>query len=113
MKKLILLFLLISAPIFSQEIALLKYNGGGDWYANPTSLPNLIKYCNQTIGTKISEWAMERSLARDANKVAEMITSPDGIKKLRELRQMSPTSAKRWAGTAQLLGNYGIIELKD
>lgn len=67
----------------------------------------------QTIGTKISEWAMERSLARDANKVAEMITSPEGIKKLRELRQMSPTSAKRWAGTAQLLGNYGIIELKD
>ena len=56
---------------------------------------------------------MERSLARDANKVAEMITSPEGIKKLRELRQMSPTSAKRWAGTAQLLGNYGIIELKD
>ncbi len=38
---------------FSQEIALLKYNGGGDWYANPTSLPNLIKYANQNINTKI------------------------------------------------------------
>ena len=38
---------------YSQEIALLKYNGGGDWYANPTSLPNLIKYSNQTINTKI------------------------------------------------------------
>lgn len=38
---------------FAQEIALLKYNGGGDWYANPTSLPNLIKFCNQTINTKI------------------------------------------------------------
>lgn len=37
----------------AQEIALLKYNGGGDWYANPTSLPNLIKYCNQNISTKI------------------------------------------------------------
>ena len=45
--------LLFSAPIFSQEIALLKYSGGGDWYANPTALPNLIKYSNQTIGTKI------------------------------------------------------------
>lgn len=31
------------------KIALLKYNGGGDWYANPTSLPNLIKYCNQQL----------------------------------------------------------------
>lgn len=31
------------------KIALLKYSGGGDWYANPTSLPNLIKYCNQQL----------------------------------------------------------------
>ena len=38
---------------FSQEIALIKYAGGGDWYSNPTSLPNLIKYCNATINTKI------------------------------------------------------------
>ena len=30
----------------STRIALLKYNGGGDWYANPSSLPNLIKFCN-------------------------------------------------------------------
>ena len=53
LKKIIFLFLLFSAPLFSQEIALLKYSGGGDWYSNPTSLPNLIKFCNQTIGTKI------------------------------------------------------------
>ena len=53
MKKLIFLLLLFSVPTFAQEIALLKYSGGGDWYANPTALPNLIKYCNQTIGTKL------------------------------------------------------------
>lgn len=53
MKKYFSLFLLITSASFSQEIALLKYNGGGDWYANPTSLPNLIKYSNQTINTKI------------------------------------------------------------
>jgi hypothetical protein len=53
MKKLIYLLLLISYTVFSQEIALLKYSGGGDWYANPTSLPNLIKYCNANINTKI------------------------------------------------------------
>lgn len=40
---------------FSQEIALAKYAGGGDWYANPTSLPNLVKYCNQTINTKLNQ----------------------------------------------------------
>ena len=53
MKKYFFLFLLITSASFSQEIALLKYNGGGDWYANPTSLPNLIKFSNQTINTKI------------------------------------------------------------
>jgi hypothetical protein len=35
------------------KIALLKYNGGGDWYANPTSLHNLIKYCNQNLGMNL------------------------------------------------------------
>jgi len=39
----------------SYQIALLKYNGGGDWYANPTSLPNLVKFCNANLGTNISE----------------------------------------------------------
>ena len=53
MKKVFFLFLLCSIASFSQEIALVKYNGGGDWYANPTSLPNLIRYCNTNINTKI------------------------------------------------------------
>ena len=42
-----------SALGFSQEIALLKYKGGGDWYANPTALQNLIAFCNTNINTKI------------------------------------------------------------
>jgi hypothetical protein len=33
------------------KLALLKYNGGGDWYANPTALPNLARFCNETMGT--------------------------------------------------------------
>lgn len=53
MKRLSFLLLLISSVSFSQEIALLKYSGGGDWYANPTSLPNLIKFSNQNSNTKI------------------------------------------------------------
>lgn len=35
----------------SLQLALLKYNGGGDWYANPTALPNLAKFCNENLGT--------------------------------------------------------------
>jgi len=38
-----------------QEIAILKYKGGGDWYSNPTALPNLIRFCNANIGTDILE----------------------------------------------------------
>ena len=34
-------------------MAILKYNGGGDWYANPTAVPNLIKFCNNSINTTI------------------------------------------------------------
>lgn len=49
--KFILFFIIslsFSISVFSQvQIGLLKYSGGGDWYANPTSLPNLIKYIQE------------------------------------------------------------------
>lgn len=45
----------LSAQSHSYQIALLKYNGGGDWYANlETSLPNLIAFCNKELGTRIN-----------------------------------------------------------
>jgi len=58
MKKIIYITLFLftissSMAQYSVQIALLKYAGGGDWYANPTSLPNLIKFCNENIGTGI------------------------------------------------------------
>lgn len=54
--KIKLFFIVCLFPLvsFSQEIALLKYKGGGDWYANPTSLPNLIAFCNSNIQTTIN-----------------------------------------------------------
>lgn len=39
----------------SFKLAVLKYNGGGDYYANPTSLPNLVQFCNGTLGMKINK----------------------------------------------------------
>lgn len=47
------LFLTIG-HIMAQELAILKYKGGGDWYGNPTALPNLIAFCNDNINTKIT-----------------------------------------------------------
>nr|WP_246073280.1 DUF4159 domain-containing protein [Formosa sediminum] len=37
----------------AQDVAVLHYKGGGDWYGNPTSLPNLVAYCNTHIHTRI------------------------------------------------------------
>ena len=56
MYKLITFFIFFfSLTMNSQEVAILKYDGGGDWYANPTAVPNLIKFCNENINTKINE----------------------------------------------------------
>lgn len=56
MKKILLLFLILTLTnITSQEIAILKYNGGGDWYSNPTALPNLIEFTNLNCNTKIDK----------------------------------------------------------
>lgn len=59
MKRLLFYILtFLSFNLFAQQdntIALLKYNGGGDWYANPTSLTNLINFCNQELSTKLSK----------------------------------------------------------
>lgn len=35
------------------QLAVLKYNGGGDWYGNPTAVPNLVKFCNAQLGMNI------------------------------------------------------------
>jgi hypothetical protein len=54
---LLLLTLLLAGPARAQnplQIALVKYNGGGDWYANPTSLTNLIDFCNKNLHTGIN-----------------------------------------------------------
>lgn len=44
----------VQAQQSALTIALLKYNGGGDWYANPTSLPNLIDFCNRNLHVHIN-----------------------------------------------------------
>jgi hypothetical protein len=59
MKKLFVAFaliLLFSSSSFqpSFKIAKLKYQGGGDWYANKTSLPNLIEFCNRNVGLNLA-----------------------------------------------------------
>lgn len=61
----------------------------------------------------ISDWAIRRDASANADQIANIITSPDGIERLRELRQMSKTSAKYWAGLTQLLADYGMIQTRE
>jgi hypothetical protein len=53
-----LCLLLVSFGSFAQQpvlkIAKMKYGGGGDWYCNRTSLPNLIDYCNKNLRMNIA-----------------------------------------------------------
>ena len=42
---------LAQAQVPTMKLGLLKYSGGGDWYANPTSLKNLSNFCNTNLGT--------------------------------------------------------------
>ncbi len=50
----IIVFLGFGITVFGQQIAVLKYGGGGDWYSNPTALPNLVRFCNEQINTTIN-----------------------------------------------------------
>lgn len=54
-----ILFCLLSihsiAQTSSYQLAVLKYGGGGDYYANPTAIPNLIEFCNNNLNTNISK----------------------------------------------------------
>ncbi len=57
----LLLLVLAMAPATAPQnatadlrLGLLKYNGGGDWYSNPTALPNLAAFCNDQLGTNFA-----------------------------------------------------------
>lgn len=54
-RLLIVIMTFFSLSVSAQvKIAVMKYSGGGDWYANlQTSVPNLIRFCNQNLGTNI------------------------------------------------------------
>ncbi|MFV0346296.1 MAG: DUF4159 domain-containing protein [Bacteroidales bacterium] len=60
MKRVLLILIILSACVattYSQSssvrFGLVKYNGGGDWYANPTALPNLAAFCNEKLGCNV------------------------------------------------------------
>lgn len=67
----------------------------------------------QNYGKMIADWATKRDASKNAEQLADMISDPNAVEQLKQLRKMSPTSAKYWAGLGQLLANYGIMERRD
>ncbi len=65
----IVLLMGTSAYVPTYHLAKLKYNGGGDWYANRTALPNLAAFCNQHLSTNFAaeERVVEAGSATIAN----------------------------------------------
>lgn len=45
----------ITAQEGTYSLAVLQYRGGGDWYANPTSVPNLAEFCRKELNMEIGE----------------------------------------------------------
>ena len=52
--SIVMLLLSFHQIAYSQQLAILQYKGGGDWYANPTALPNLIAFTNEQINTRLN-----------------------------------------------------------
>ncbi len=61
----IVLFLYSSIGLQAQTLGILKYSGGGDWYSNPTALPQLIEFCNKQIGTTLDSEVKTVSLTTE------------------------------------------------
>jgi hypothetical protein len=60
MKKIYLAILVITAMCSfiappSYKVAVLKYKGGGDYYSNPTAVPNLVDFVNKNLGMNIDK----------------------------------------------------------
>lgn len=56
---------MMSTGVQSQTLGVLKYSGGGDWYSNPTALPQLIEFCNEHLGTTLESQIKTVSLSSD------------------------------------------------
>lgn len=66
--KLFLVLFFLTATIQAEfNIARLKYDGGGDWYGNPTSINNLLKFLKKNTNIKCAK--LESTTEIDASKI--------------------------------------------
>jgi predicted Zn-dependent protease len=61
----------------------------------------------------LQDYFARESFMKNADVLAEIVTSPDGITRLRELRKLSPSQPKFWSGLAQVLASTGSFAASE
>jgi len=114
MKRFLLYFVVISAlsasagDIPTYKIAKLKYNGGGDWYANRTALPNLINFCNKNIDTNFDEEAIVEVGSTDLFKYPFVYMTGHGNVSFTDLETQNLRKYLTGGGFLHIDDNYGL-----
>ena len=114
MKRFLLYFVVISAlsasagDIPTYKIAKLKYNGGGDWYANRTALPNLINFCNKNIDTNFDEEAIVEVGSTDLFKYPFVYMTGHGNVSFTDLETQNLRKYLIGGGFLHIDDNYGL-----
>jgi len=105
--RIIWLFSIVNAQTFS--IARVHYGGGGDWYSNPSSLPNLLKYIesNTSISTYQDEFRIKLT-DENANEFPFLYMTGHGNIKFTEEEIISLRTILTNNGFLHADDNYGM-----
>ena len=94
------------------KMAKLKYNGGGDWYANRTALPNLINFCNKNIGTSFDEEAIVEVGSKDLFNYPFVHMTGHGNVSFTDLETQNLRTYLIGGGFLHIDDNYGRPQMK-
>jgi hypothetical protein len=109
----LILLIFLPALVFPQKtsvkIAVMKYGGGGDWYSNPTSVPNLIAFCNENLKTDIDpECGVVEPGSVDLFNYAYVDLTGHGNVAFSEAEVTNLRTYLEAGGFLQISDNYGI-----
>ena len=76
------------------------------------TVPNLVVQ-GMTPVKNLQNYFARQEFMKNADVLAEIVTSPDGINRLRELRKLSPQQPKFWSGLAQTLASTGSFAVSE
>ena len=106
---LLILCLIGTLQAQSFSIARVHYSGGGDWYSNPSSLPNLLNYVNENTPISIYPEEVRIKLTDDnANQYPYLYLTGHGNIRLTESEVIALRSILMNGGFLHADDNYGM-----